>query len=123
MRIFVSHSSGFDYHSELYLPLKNSQLFKEHTFILPHDKNLQNTKEQIKNCDLFIVEASFPSTGSGIEIGWADSFGKPICVFYRKGSKPSSSLKLIADKLIEYHNMQNFISKLREIIGPETEPS
>jgi len=49
-------------------------LFKNHEIILPHDKRNLISKDIIKKCNLFIAEVSFPSTGLGIELGWANIF-------------------------------------------------
>lgn len=37
MRIYVTHSSGFNYKNELYLPLRNSALNEKHEITLPHE--------------------------------------------------------------------------------------
>ena len=76
MKIYISHSTGFDYQKELYEPIKNSELYNSHEIIFPHDKSseVSNSKEVIKGCDMVIAEVSYPSTGMGIELGWADGF-------------------------------------------------
>ena len=63
-------------------------------------------------CDLFLAEASFPSTGLGIELGWANDLRIPIACIYQTGHKPSSSLKLICDDFIEYNDATDLINKL-----------
>lgn len=66
MKIFVSHSTNYDFDSELYAPLRQSDLAKEHEIILPHENQRDvNTKDIIKNCDLVVAEVSYPSTGQG----------------------------------------------------------
>ena len=71
MRIYISHSSKYDYINKIYNPIKNSDLVKTNTFFLPHeDKNkIVNTKDIISNYDLVIAEVSLPATGQGIELG------------------------------------------------------
>ncbi len=76
-----------------------------------------NTKEIIKNSDLIIAEVSFPATGQGIEIGWADIFGVPILCVSKEGQKISGSLKYITDKFITYSDSQDFITKLSEFLS------
>lgn len=102
MKIFVSHSSDFDYEKELYDPLRKSKLFGEHEFFLPHadDRDI-NTKEEIQSSDLFVAEASHPSTGSGIEIGWAHAANIPILVVY-KDNLASGLLRYLTDNLYPY---------------------
>ncbi len=118
MKIYVSHSKNFDFKKELYEVLENSNLGQG--FILPHkDSDTPfNTKElfQNKNCDLIIAEVSFPATGQGIELGWADIYKIPVVCIYKKGSKISGSLKIIADKFIEYKNAEDLINKLEEFL-------
>jgi len=118
MRIYVAHPSSFDYENELYKPLRNSELNIKHEFVLPHEYKSQpeNSKEIIKICDLFIAEVSYPSTGEGIEVGWADSFGVPVLAIYKLGSKPSRSVSLIAKKVLDYSSGDDLIKKLSEYI-------
>lgn len=115
MKIFVSHSTGFDYIELLYKPLK--EFFNENAigFILPEEKQ-SNSKQAISSCDIFIAEVSYPSTGSGIEIGWADMLNKPIYFIYITGSKPSSALKYVSDKFIEYDDIEDLKVKLKNLL-------
>ena len=88
MKIYVSHSKNFDYKKELYEVLENTNL--KHEFILPHkdsDKSF-NTKDLLmdKKCDLVLAEVSYPATGQGIELGWADVYKIPIVCIYKKNS-------------------------------------
>ncbi len=114
MKIYVSHSKGFDYKNELYEPLKNSGLSLD--FIFPHEdgSNPFNSKELFEKhlCDLVLAEVSIPSTGQGIELGWANVFKIPIICFYKSGTTPAGSLKVITDKIIEYNDAQHLINKL-----------
>ena len=94
MRIYVGHASSFDYLNELYLPLKKSLLWQQREFILPHEfsKEPCDSKKIICQCDLMLAEVSYPSTGLGIELGWANSNNIPILGIYKTGCKISSSL-------------------------------
>ena len=48
MKIYISHNrKQFNYKKELYEPLKNSQLSKDHIFIFPHDNNPQSFNAKI----------------------------------------------------------------------------
>ena len=91
MKIYISHSTNFDFKKDLYQPLKDSNLSKN--FIFPHEKSLkQNPLKKLfstKKCDLIIAEISLPSTGQGIELGWANMYKIPIICFHKKGSKYS----------------------------------
>lgn len=102
MKIYVSHKRG-PAQNDLYSLLKS---VKGHEFILPHESNseLFDSKNlfQNKQCDLVLAEVSEPSTGQGIELGWASMLMIPIICVYRKGSCPANSLRSISATLIEY---------------------
>lgn len=118
MKIYVAHSSSFDFKTELYTPLKNTSLFTEHTFFLPHDTDeFINTKEIIESSDLVLAEVSYPSTGEGIELGWADSAGVKIVCIYKEGTTPSSSLKAVSTSLIAYRDSEDLLIKIKEAIN------
>ncbi|HBG81407.1 TPA: hypothetical protein DDW69_01055 [candidate division CPR2 bacterium] len=85
---------------------------KDHQFFFPHDAPTVNTRDIIKGTDLVIAEVSYPATGQGIELGWANAFNIPIVCFYKKDSKISNSLKFIADNFIEYLDAKDLITKL-----------
>ncbi len=91
---------------------------KQHSFVLPHEKSDKpfNSKEYLKNCDLIIAEVSKRSIGLGIELGWADSYNIPVACIYKKGFKPSNSLKAITQKFIEYTNSQELILETKKVI-------
>lgn len=114
MRLYLTHSSGYDYKTELYEPLKQT-LGKEYDIFLPHEEHDEGVKSKdiIPECDIILAEVSQPSTGQGIELGWADTSNKPIICFYRSGSKVSGALRFITDKRIEYKSSSDMIEKLR----------
>jgi hypothetical protein len=113
MKIIVTHSSGFDFKKELYQPIRSSLLNTEHDFFLPQEKERERiTRDMIQNADLVFAEVSYPSTGQGIELGWANIFNTPIVCFYKSGMKTSSAIKFITENLIEYSNEKDLIEKL-----------
>lgn len=118
MKIFVSHSKSFDFKNELYKPIRSSALNTEHTFFFPHEesKNIK-TKEEIESSDLLIAEASFPATGSGIEIGWGNAAGVPLLVISKTSHKISGSLKYLTDDFIEYSSFEDLIKKLEHFLA------
>jgi len=115
MKIYLSHSSGYDYKAELYAPLKES-LAQEHDIFFPHDEHEDgvDSKDIIANSDIVLAEVSYPSTGQGIELGWANRNRVPIICFYRSGAKVSSALRFISDRVIEYDNSTDMTEKLRQ---------
>jgi hypothetical protein len=116
MKIFISHSTDFDYKNDLYLPLRNSSLNKKYNFFLPHEKKLTNIKEMIQNSDLIIAEASYPFAGQGIELNWAYEARIPIICFYKISAKISSYLKRVTEKFIEYEDSDDFLQKLNILL-------
>lgn len=113
MKIFVTHSSNFDFESELYAPLRGSALAKKYQLIFPQESGVEkNTRDVIRECNVVLAEVSYPSTGSGIEMGWADSFQKPIICICKKGTEPSASLHRIAKALFFYSTAEELFEKL-----------
>jgi len=119
MKIYVTHSSSFDYKKELYLPLRKSELNNLHEITLPHEFSMKqfNSKEYLKGCDLVLAEASYPSEGQKIELGWASSYKVPIICLYKKGKKISDSLKTISNVFIEYKSSEDMIQKLTDYLS------
>ncbi len=116
MNIYISHCGGnYDYENELYKPIKASELFVIHRFFLPHEP--ENTDvdaiDELKQIDILVAETSFPSTGQGIELAQAKAAGVPIVCFYKTESKPSGSLRFVADKITEYKDIGDLLNKLQ----------
>lgn len=114
MNIYISHPTAFDFHTELYQPIRNSKLNSQHTIALPHEHsdNQFDSKSFFKTCDLIVAEVSYSSTGQGIELGWANLLHVPIICLYKHGAKFSGALKVISDTFIEYENQEDMIAKL-----------
>ena len=114
MKIYVCHSYAFDYKKDLYEPIRHSELNNKYEFIFPHEVSDQifNSREIIPQCDLIISEVSYPSTGMGIELGWANNENKKILFIYKKGCTISHSLKTVSSDFIEYSNSVDLIEKL-----------
>ena len=116
MKIYVAHSRDFDYQNELYVPLKNSEIFKQHEFILPHDgDNYKHERYFYKSIDLVIAEVSYPSTGLGIELGFLYDDNKPIYCIHQSDKKISSSISVVASNINVYSNLDEMIEIVKEI--------
>lgn len=119
MKIYVCHSKNFDFQNELYKPLKDSGLPVE--FIFSHEEGAQqyNSKDLFQNhkVDYVLAEVSYPATGQGIELGWADAYKIPIICIYKKGAKPAGSLKVITNTIVEYENLTDLINKFAKQFG------
>jgi hypothetical protein len=118
MKIFVSHSSNYDYNKQLYVPFLEVVENSNHNVFLPEiDRdNIIKTKDIIMKSDLFIVECSRPSIGLGIECGWAEAFNVPIVAIYEQSFKLSGSIKFITDKIYSYCNKNELKQLLKTII-------
>lgn len=114
MKIYVSHSSAFDFQKELYAPLAQAETLKQHTFFFPHDeKNLpMKQSSNVRNFDIVLAEISFPSTGQGIELGWAQSGGKPIICMHKAGTTVSLALHITANEIFEYTDDADMLIKI-----------
>jgi hypothetical protein len=116
MKIYISHSTKFDFKNELYKPLRDSKLNTKHEIIFPHENETEvSTKDIIRDCDLFVAEVSNPLFEQGLELGWANGAYVTIACFYKPGSQASSSLKYVTDNIFEYDSMENMIKKITEI--------
>jgi hypothetical protein len=102
MKIYVSHATSFDFEVDLYEQLRRSPLAAEHDLIFPHasGRKIIHSKPVIEGCDLVLAEVSFPSTGSGIELGWADVAAIPIICLQRQPG--SSAVAWVARAVLYY---------------------
>lgn len=116
MNIYISHSTSFDYERELYLPLKNSPLYSLHHITLPHERSSEpfSTKNYLATCDLVIAECSYPSTGQGIELGWADILNVPIIAMYRMNRNISSSISRVTKVILSYSHIADAIIQIED---------
>ena len=118
MKIVLAHSGNYDYEKELYVPIENSNFLEPHNIVFPH-KNQEKrteTREELRDADLFIAEVSYPSTGEGIEIGMATMLGVPILFIHKEDVQPSSSLGFIESETITYGNSEDLIEKLERYL-------
>lgn len=119
MDVYIAHSSNYDFINELYNPVKEIK-FRPHdiNFIFPHlTDQFKNSKQLIsKQIDLLIAEVSYPSTGLGIELGWANIANVPIYCIHKTDMKYSSSLNTITDKFYNYSNTEELKHIIKTII-------
>ncbi|KXK26889.1 MAG: hypothetical protein TR69_WS6001000912 [candidate division WS6 bacterium OLB20] len=114
MKIYVAHSSGFDFKNELYRPLHDAAWSKEHEVVFPHEHSSEqyDSRSEMRSFDLVIAEVSYPSTGMGIELGWADSIGIPVVAVVREDAKPSGVIAAITKTVLVYTDGSNLAEKL-----------
>ncbi len=118
MKIYFEHSKDFDYVKEYYKPIEENEKLQKETLIFPHKDNINNRHERdfYTNLDLFIAEVSYRATGLGIELGWASDDNIPIYCFYKKGTKPSYSLRSVTNHIIEYNTLKELSKKIEKIV-------
>ena len=113
MKIYVSHKRGMVNQEQFY------SIFDER-FILPHKNSDESYKSkelfQSHGCDLILAEVSEPSTGQGIELGWANAYGIKIICISREGSKPAKSLGVITEVHQIYKNLNELAQNLERIL-------
>lgn len=119
MDIYIGHPSSINYKENLYRPIKQSSLAQEHDVVLPHEDSEDpfNSKDFLENkCDLMIAEVSKPSTGLGIELGWADLFDVSVLAVYSYNCEFSSSVPVVVDAVEEYRSEEDLIKVIEEKI-------
>lgn len=120
MIIYISHSSNFDFKNKLYIPLRKAILMQEYHFVLPHEEDEVQfpTKDFFESgqVDLVIAEVSYPSTGQGIELGWADALHIPVVCMYKLGNNISKALYTVSNKFVEYLDTEDMLNKLKTVI-------
>lgn len=81
-----------------------------------YERNL----EVVHNSKLIIAEVTDPSTGTGIEIGWALKLNKPvICLAHKDANVTSMVLgpaQLGLVDFIWYENVEDALSKLKNLL-------
>jgi len=127
MRIYVSHSKidGYDFRENLYEPIKSSALAKEHQFTFPYDggdSTPHSMKDEIMRSSFVIAEASYPSTSSGIELGWANEHGKTIYCIYQHGREYSRSLLMLTKHIDQYSGAGEMLEKITNFIKSNPGP-
>ena len=114
--IYFAHSSALDYKKEYYYPILESDLQNKYQLIFPHEKSEEpfSSKELFLSdqCDLVVAEVSYPSTGSGIELGWADTYEIPIILLAREDSVFSGLLNEFGVAFIKYKDRSDMVLRL-----------
>lgn len=116
MKIVLTHSSDLSWKEEMYDALKGSSFGTQHEIFFPQEGGAVEriTADVIRGSAMVLAEVSLPSTGEGIELGWANAFNVPVICFYKKGSHISKSLQYITDTFIEYSTMEDMIGKIAQ---------
>lgn len=119
MKIYVGHSSSLDFREKLYRPLKESSLAEEHEFVFPHedtDAQFDSKSFLREEADLFLAEVSEPSTGLGIELGWAEIFDVPVLCIHEEDAEVSGALEAIDADVTSYRRPEDIPGVLQEFL-------
>jgi len=119
-RIYIGHSKDWDYQSGLYRPIKESILNNNYIIIFPHTPKGEEfvSERDLKKVDLFVAEVSLPSTGLGIELGFAHLFKIPILCIHRVGTTVRSSVKRLNCEIYEYAEIDEVVNVIYRILNP-----
>lgn len=116
---FVSHPSGGTQHTPTFFSAINDFAASHPNIeiVYPHEKvnEVTLTQEEIRQADLILVEVSIPSTGSGIELGWANAAGKPVIAFHQGGSQPSPAIKFVTAQINIYVTEEDITKVLQTL--------
>ncbi|HRI36065.1 MAG TPA: hypothetical protein PK765_03185 [bacterium] len=118
MRVYVCHSKDLDYRETLYRPVRERFADSRHEIIFPYElcDIPKDSLGVIRSCDLMVAEVSFPSTGLGIEIGWAHMLDKPIVCIHAEGTKISGSLRIVTDRIHEYRDEKSLVDLFERLL-------
>ncbi len=118
---FISHPSGGMQHTPTFFDAINrfAQLQSNVKITFPHEEQseVQMTKDLISEADLVLVEVSIPSTGSGIELGWANAAGKKVIAFHQGGSDPSPAVQFVTEEINTYVTQEHILDILEKLIA------
>jgi len=77
---------------------------------------MQRAQEEILKCDALLIDLSTVSTGRAIEMGIAFNSGKKIVIICKKGTNLRDTAKGVADKIIEYENIEDIVKPLNNFL-------
>jgi nucleoside 2-deoxyribosyltransferase len=116
---FVSHPSGGRKHTPtFFFALEQFQAqHPELKLVYPYQEAEQEhlTRQNIEASKLVVVEVSLASTGSGIELGWANAAGKPIVAFHQASAQHSPALNFITDQFHAYITEEDIVKALGQL--------
>lgn len=115
-KIYLAHSSKYDFQSEFYQPIKQSPLMDDFVFLLDTPDFLPNTKKLIKSYDTVVAKIGYSTTGGGIEIGWADAFNVPLILIHNKNFHPAPYYSDMSENIISYDSPEDMVGKLQKIL-------
>lgn len=82
---------------------------------LDKEKLILEQHHAIRESDFVVAEVTKPSHGVGMEIALARVLGKPVICFKKRGAHISNTIYSIANLVIEYKNVKDFIEKIKDL--------
>jgi nucleoside 2-deoxyribosyltransferase len=74
-----------------------------------------SSKKAVEGCDVLLADVSLPSTGVGIELGYAEFLGKQV-ILLKESDKPlQASVAMLSKPCIDYFDFQDLSEKLKLI--------
>lgn len=117
---FVSHPSGSSQHTPAFFHAVNAFARQQGQLKVvianAEAQALHQTKQAISEAALVLAEVSIPSTGSGIELGWASAYDKPIIGFYQAGAQVSPAVKFVTKQLYSYVTEEDIVDVLKTLV-------
>ncbi len=74
-------------------------------------------KEEIKKCDVLLIDMTHKPTGRAIEAGIAFAMNKKIITIMKKGTKIKDTTKGISNMIIEYEKIKDIIKPLSNLFN------
>lgn len=122
-RIYFSHKRE---QAQVLYPILKDNCPDGRTYILPHENSEEpfpvKSYLQEGRIDLVLAEVSYPATGQGIELGWANWCNIPI-VCIHNSDKVSGSLKVLSNVFVRYQNLDDFLWAVEGAISIEQKKS
>lgn len=120
MKIQIWHSRWeYDYNKLLYNPISSSSLFSNNIWVFPHSKNNTNwinSRETLRDADVFVAEVSYPSLWLWIELWFASFYNKRIICIHEKWKVVSGSIKYITNEVYMYEDRNSLINILKKYL-------
>lgn len=116
-RIYFSHKRE---QAEALYPLLKTHCPDGRIYILPHENSGDpfpvKSYLQEGKIDLVLAEVSYPATGQGIELGWANWCNIPIACIHQS-DKVSGSLRVLSDVFVRYQGLDDFLRAVEDAIS------
>lgn len=78
---------------------------------------MSRVKAEVLKCDALLIDASEDSIGRTIEVGIAYGADKKIIAIIKKGIQLHYPIKGVADKIIEYDDINDIVEPLKEFLS------